>query len=162
MFRLSKKSQSKLIGLHPHLVAVVERAIELTTQDFTVFEGVRSINQQKENVAKGVSTTLHGSRHLIGQDGYAHAVDLVPYIHGKLAWDWEGCYKIAEAVRQASIQLNIPIRWGGVWNQNLADITGTTKQAQQKYVDARMKNGQRAFADGPHFELPLSPEYPQF
>ncbi len=162
MFRLGKKSQSNLIGVHPHLVAVVERAIELTTQDFNVFEGARSINQQKANVAKGVSTTLHGSRHLIGKDGYAHAVDLVPYINGKVVWDWEGCYKIAEAVKQASIELNIPIRWGGVWNQNLADITGTTKQAQQKYVDTRMKNGQRAFADGPHFELPVSDQYPQF
>ncbi|OYQ90435.1 hypothetical protein B9T10_03695 [Wohlfahrtiimonas chitiniclastica] len=161
-FKLSNKSKSKLIGVHPDLVAVVNRAIELTTQDFTVFEGVRTITQQKLNYQKGTSTTLHGSRHLIGKDGYAHAVDLVPYINGQLKWDWEACYKIAEAVKQASSELNIPIRWGGVWNQNLANITGTTKQAQQKYVDTRMKNGQRAFADGPHFELPVSVKYPQF
>ncbi|MBS7814768.1 M15 family peptidase [Wohlfahrtiimonas chitiniclastica] len=162
-FKLSNKSKSKLIGVHPDLVAVVNRAIELTTQDFTVFEGVRTINQQKENVKKGVSTTVNGSRHLIGKNGYAHAVDLVPYIDGQLRWDWDGCYAIAEAVRQASIELKIPVRWGGVCDKLLSDIQGmTTKQAQQAYVDQRIRNGQRAFAGGPHFELPLSPQYPQF
>ena len=162
MYKLSKKSKERLIGVHPDLVAVVNRAIELTEQDFTVFEGVRTIAKQKENVKKGVSTTVSGSRHLIGKDNYAHAVDLVPYINGQLKWDWEGCYKIAEAVKQASIELGIPIRWGGVWDQALSEINGTTKQAQQRYVDKRLKAGQRAFADGPHFELPLSEKYPQF
>lgn len=162
MYKLSNKSKERLIGVHPDLVAVVNRAIEITQQDFTVFEGVRTISQQKENVKKGVSTTLNGSRHLIGKDNYAHAVDLVPYIGGQLKWDWEGCYKIAEAVRRASVELNIPIRWGGVWDKELSEIEGTAKQAQQSYVDKRLKAGQRAFADGPHFELPLSDKYPQF
>ena len=162
MYKLGNTSKKRLIGVHPDLVAVVNRAIELTEQDFTVFEGVRTITQQKANVAKGVSTTLYGSRHLIGKNGYAHAVDLVPYIGGQLKWDWEGCYKIAEAVKQASIELGIPIRWGGVWDKELSEIEGTAKEAQQRYVDKRLKAGQRAFADGPHFELPLSDKYPQF
>ncbi|KZX36864.1 hypothetical protein A6V30_07050 [Wohlfahrtiimonas chitiniclastica] len=163
MFKLGQKSRANLVGVHPHLVAIVERAIQLTQQDFQVFEGVRTAAQQKINYQKGTSQTLHGSRHLIGKDGYAHAVDLVPLINGKLAWDWNGCYAIAEAVRQASIELNIPIRWGGVWNALLSETRGMTiKQAQQKYVDQRIRSGQRAFADGPHFELPLSPQYPQF
>lgn len=162
-FKLGKKSKNNLIGVHPDLVAIVERAIEITQQDFTVFEGVRSITKQKAYYAKGTSTTSHGSRHLIGKDGYAHAVDLVPLINGQLRWDWDGCYAIAEAVRQASIELKIPVRWGGVWDKLLSDIQGmTTKQAQQAYVDQRIRNGQRAFADGPHFELPLSSQYPQF
>lgn len=163
MFKLGQKSKQNLIGVHPHLVAVVERAIEITQQDFTVFEGVRTKAQQEINYKKGTSTTLHNSRHLIGKDNYAHAVDLVPFITGQLKWDWEGCYKISEAVRQASIELNIPIRWGGVWDKLLSETQGmTTKQAQQSYVDMRMRNKQRAFADGPHFELPVSNQYPQF
>ena len=163
MYKLSNKSKERLIGVHPDLVAVVNRAIEITQQDFTVFEGVRTIAKQKENVKKGVSTTVNGSRHLIGKNGYAHAVDLVPYIKGKPEWDWDGCYKIAEAVRQASIELGIPIRWGGVWDKLLSETQGmTTRQAQLAYVDMRLKNKQRAFADGPHFELPLSEKYPQF
>ena len=159
VFKLSSKSKNNLIGVHPDLVAVVNRAIEITQQDFTVFEGVRTIAKQKENVKKGVSTTVNGSRHLIGKNGYAHAVDLVPYIKGKPEWDWDGCYKIAEAVKQASIELGMPIRWGGVWDQALSEISGTTKQAQQRYVDKRLKAGQRAFADGPHFELLLGEKY---
>lgn len=163
MFKLGTKSKQNLVGVHPHLVAVVERAIELTQQDFRVFEGVRTQEQQKANYAKGTSTTLNNSRHLVGKDGYAHAVDLVPLIDGQLKWDWEGCYKIATAVFYASAELNIPIRWGGVWDKLLSETQGmTTRQAQQAYVDKRMRNNQRAFADGPHFELPLSNQYPQF
>jgi peptidoglycan L-alanyl-D-glutamate endopeptidase CwlK len=33
-FRLSKLSRDRLQGVHPDLVRVVERAIQITTQDF--------------------------------------------------------------------------------------------------------------------------------
>ena len=40
-------------GVKPDLVKVVKRAIELTTVDFGVIEGVRTEERQKELVAKG-------------------------------------------------------------------------------------------------------------
>ena len=45
--------------------------------DFSVREGVRTPETQKEYVAKGVSKTM-ASKHLIQPDGYGHAVDLYP------------------------------------------------------------------------------------
>ena len=42
MFKLSQKSLDRLSGVHPDLVAVVKRAIEITEVDFAVLEGVRS------------------------------------------------------------------------------------------------------------------------
>lgn len=39
--------------MHPRLVEVVERAIELTTQDFSVTDGLRTQERQKELVASG-------------------------------------------------------------------------------------------------------------
>lgn len=105
-YTLSKTSLNKLQGVHPDLVKVVERAIKITTQDFSVGEGLRSIVRQKELVAKGASTTMK-SRHITG-----HAVDLFPY---PVSWDWKYFYPIAEAMKQAAKELNVDLKWGGDW-----------------------------------------------
>lgn len=41
-FKLSARSLAKLEGVHPHLVSVVKRAIEITEVDFGITEGVRT------------------------------------------------------------------------------------------------------------------------
>src|SRR5438309_972789 len=46
-------SQARLIGLHPNLVKVLEKAIEITPIDFTIIEGVRSDEQCFINFGKG-------------------------------------------------------------------------------------------------------------
>ena len=71
-YRLSQRSMQNLSGVHPDLVAVVKRAIEITEQDFSVIEGIRNIDRQRKLVAQGKSQTMN-SRHLTG-----HAVDLAP------------------------------------------------------------------------------------
>lgn len=40
-FTLSQRSLNNLKGVHPDLVKVVRRAIEITEQDFVVIEGIR-------------------------------------------------------------------------------------------------------------------------
>tara|TARA_R110002153_G_scaffold46537_1_gene131478 strand:- start:965 stop:1315 length:351 start_codon:yes stop_codon:yes gene_type:complete len=96
-------------GVHPDLVKVVERAIELTEVDFTVLEGLRDLARQKELLAKGATTTLN-SRHLTG-----HAVDLGAWVDGTVRWDWPLYYKIADAIKAAADELDIDIVWGGDW-----------------------------------------------
>ena len=66
--------------MHPDLVRVVERAIQITTQDFRVQEGLRTRERQAELVARGASRTMN-SRHLTG-----HAVDLVALGGGEVSW----------------------------------------------------------------------------
>jgi peptidoglycan L-alanyl-D-glutamate endopeptidase CwlK len=106
MYQLGKKSKKKLEGVHPDLVKVVERAIEITEQDFTVLEGLRDIERQRELVITGKSTTLN-SRHLTG-----HAVDLAPW---PISWEWEGFYPIADAMKTAADELGVSLEWGGDW-----------------------------------------------
>lgn len=130
-YTLGNQSRSRLAGVHPDLVKVVVRALELSAVDFSVIEGVRTVERQKELVAAGKSKTMK-SRHITG-----HAVDLYPV--GKPI-PWEKCPVIAEAMFRASGELNIPIRWGGDWNMN-----GDSKD--------------ESFYDGPHFEL-LRSKYP--
>jgi hypothetical protein len=106
MYQLGKKSKKKLEGVHPDLVKVVERAIEITEQDFTVLEGLRDIERQRELVNTGKSTTMN-SRHLTG-----HAVDLAPW---PISWEWEGFYPIADAMKTAADELGVSLEWGGDW-----------------------------------------------
>ena len=109
MFKLGKKSIERLQGVHPDLVRVVERAIELSTVDFTVLEGLRSPERQQTLVASGASQTLN-SRHITG-----HAVDLGAWVDNQVDWSWPLYTKIANAMKAAATELGIPIVWGGDW-----------------------------------------------
>jgi peptidoglycan L-alanyl-D-glutamate endopeptidase CwlK len=108
-YALSAASLAKLSHLHPDLQKVVKRAIQLTPVDFTVLEGLRTIERQKKLVAAGASKTMN-SRHLTG-----HAVDLAPLEDGEVSWAWPLYHKLAPAVKQAAKELGVPITWGGDW-----------------------------------------------
>ena len=62
---LGSKSLKELEGVHDDLVKVVKRAIELTAQDFSVHDGIRTIEDQKKLVERGASKTMN-SRHITG------------------------------------------------------------------------------------------------
>lgn len=149
---LGTSSRQHLIGVHPHLVEVVEQAIRLTAQDFTVMEGVRSLAQEKRNVAKGVSKTLN-SKHLKQADGYGHAVDLVPWYGGAAHWSWPHIYPIAAAMREAAIHRGVAIRWGGVWDRTLAELGNTPVAIEQAVREYERRHPGPDFLDGVHFEL---------
>lgn len=108
-YTLGSRSKKRLEGVHPDLIRVVERAIELTEVDFTVLEGMRTVARQKKLVAKGASTTMN-SRHLTG-----HAVDIGAWVDGTVRWDWPLYYKLADAMKQAAKELNVDLEWGGDW-----------------------------------------------
>ena len=105
-YQLGTRSLQNLSGVHPDLVAVVKRAMELTEQDFSVIEGIRNIDRQRQLFKSGVSTTMN-SRHLTG-----HAVDIAPY---PLSWDWEYFYPIEDTMKQAASELDVDLEWGGDW-----------------------------------------------
>lgn len=154
-YSLGAKSRAELVGVRDDLVRVVERAIQITKQDFAVHDGLRTEAEQREYVRTGTSQTMN-SLHRKQADGFGHAVDLVPFINGKLRWEWDPIYVIAAAVWQAAKELGVSIRWGGAWI-NLSDIPEGTPEAMKKAVDAygaaRRRAGKKAFTDGPHFEL---------
>lgn len=144
-FRLSSRSLSRLNGVHPDMVAVVKRAIELTDVDFGVTEGLRTKDRQRELVASGASKTMN-SRHLTG-----HAVDVVAYLGPEVRWDMGLYYKIAAAFREAAKELNVPVVWGGCW-QTINAIPDLDA-AVMSYVERKRREGGRPLIDGCHFEL---------
>ncbi|WP_225760236.1 M15 family metallopeptidase [Leclercia sp. Marseille-Q4284] len=133
-YHLGAKSKAALVGVHPTLVAIVERAIGLTPVDFRVTEGLRTFERQQELFRAGKSKTMK-SRHLLG-----YAVDLFPLgladpwnrnnPETKAAWR-----AVAEAMYQAGRERGVAITWGGDFNGDGPDV-GTDGW------------------DWPHFELP--------
>ena len=109
MFKLSKRSLDRLVGVNPNLVKVVTRAIEITPVDFVVLEGLRTRERQAQLVASGASQTMN-SRHLTGD-----AVDLGAWVGNEVRWDWPLYHKIAAAMKQAAKDVDVPVEWGGDW-----------------------------------------------
>lgn len=157
---LGARSRAELAGVHPTLVGVVERAITITEQDFTVADGMRTLEEQKQNVARGVSKTMN-SRHLVQADHTGHAVDLVPWINGKPRWEWPPIYRIAAAMLVSARQLTVPLRWGGVWDKPLLSLDGTGARdiaalpaiLEHEVLGYISRHRGPDFLDGPHFEL---------
>ena len=139
MFTFSERSLNNLKGVHPKLVAVVHRALELTPIDFTVLEGVRSQERQDELWAQGrtkpgpvVTWVQTSGTHGIQADGYGHAVDLAPY-----PIDWNDHRRfdgLANVMFAAAKELGVTLRWGGNW-----DMDSTIHE--------------RGESDSPHYEL---------
>lgn len=130
MFKFSQKSINNLKGVKPELVKVVNRALELSTVDFGVREGLRTVEQQREYVRQGVSQTM-ASKHITGD-----AVDLYP---SKLPDGWQKNPKVwlpvLEAMKKAGDELGVKLRFGINW-KNDPNLPVETK-----------------FIDAPHIEL---------
>ena len=108
-FRFSARSLKNLTGVHPELVRVAARALQLTTVDFVVTEGRRTLDRQKLLVSQGASKTLN-SRHLTG-----HAIDVAALLNGTVTYNVESMTAVARAFKQAASELGVPIVWGGDW-----------------------------------------------
>lgn len=148
MFRLSNRSKSRLEGVDPRLVECVHRAIKITSIDFGVTQGLRTLEEQKALFDRRATKTMN-SKHLTG-----HAVDLVAYIGPRVSWELAVYDDIADAMQEAAIEVGVPIRWGGAWQiPDIREWTNTMQFAQNKYVDLRRSQGRRPFIDAPHFEV---------
>lgn len=102
-------SLARMKGLHPDLVRVLKRAIATSDLDFTVLEGVRSAERQKQLFAQGATKTMN-SRHLTG-----HAVDVAPVIGGAVSWDWPLYHRLAKVMKAAAAAEGVRLDWGGDW-----------------------------------------------
>ena len=139
--------------MHPDLVSVVKTAIRHSEQDFSVHDGLRTAGEQELLVRRGASKTLN-SRHLKQKDGFGHAVDLVPYVNGKLRWEWPLIYPIVQAVHSAVNMLDVAVVWGAVWDRDLRVLD--PKCLHDEIIRYKVRHKGRDFLDGPHFELAAS------
>lgn len=131
-FAFGARSRSRLASVHPDLQRVLLRAIGVSAIDFTILEGLRTIERQRLLFAQGATRTMR-SRHLPHPaDGLSRAVDVAPFVDGEVRWDWPLYYRLATIIKNAAAKEHVLVDWGGDW---------------------------RTFKDGPHWQLPWS-DYP--
>lgn len=127
-FSLSSKSLNRLHGVDTRLVKVLHHAITITPVDFSVIEGVRTAERQRELFIEGKTRTLK-SKHLTGE-----AVDVMP-----VGGDWnkpELWQPILIAIKYAADKLDIKLRFGYTWTNSPTDTPAK-------------------FLDAPHVELDI-------
>lgn len=124
-YEFSARSRRRLEGVHPYLVEVMERALEESPLEFSITEGVRSLDRQRELFNSGKSRTMK-SKHLIQKDGYSHAVDIAVIIDGDVDWTFSNYKRVADVVKIVAQEQDVNIIWGGDWV---------------------------SFRDGPHFQI---------
>ncbi len=142
---LTPRCKRRLVGVHPDLVRVINRAArdwKDPSLRFIVTEGVRTVARQREFVAAGLSRTMR-SRHLKAPNGFAHAVDFAGVVGKTVRFDWPAMIRWANAMKAAAIAEGIVVEWGGFWKP-LNTVKGP--------ITAAMLS--KTFPDGPHFELP--------
>lgn len=138
MYRLGTQSMRNLVGVHPYLAFAVMKAIKVTSQDFSVVEGVRSMSRQRELVAKGRSKTFN-SYHL-----YGLATDLVPFVNGKKTWEDRYFKEIHNAMSSVIEKYNLPIDNGfDLWNWDKPhwQMTGWREKYDIRKIDPKCFKG---------------------
>ena len=119
MPKFGKKSLTNLKGVNTKLVNVLNQTIKYF--DFSVIEGLRDIETQKEYVEKGVSETLK-SKHLEGR-----AVDIAPY-----PIDYDNIKRfiyLGGYILGVASELGVNLRWGMDWDMD-------TYVKDTKFIDA--------------------------
>jgi peptidoglycan L-alanyl-D-glutamate endopeptidase CwlK len=149
-FRFGERSEAALAGVHPDLVRIVRVALTITDIDFSVHEGLRTLERQKKLYASGASRTLD-SYHLTGD-----AVDLVPYVDGVLRWEHPLCNQIAQAMHEACTRLHERLVWGRVWDMELEELDPDDLEEERAIYVRRYQriHGAKKWPldDGPHFQ----------
>ena len=71
-----------------------------------------------------------------------------------MSWAWPSYYVLADAMRTAAMDCQVPLTWGGCWDREVAAWTDDAATESASYVLRSKANGGHGFVDGPHIELP--------
>jgi len=126
MNRFGAASSKKLATCDPLLVAVCQRALELSPYDFTIVHGWRGEDVQNALFDSRAShKRWPESKHNQMKDGRANseAIDFAPWVNGSIPWDDTHVFAIiAGCFHAAAKEKSAVIRYGGDW-----DTDGSTK-----------------------------------
>lgn len=121
MFQLGKRSRENLLTTHQELQLIIYTAIRISPIDFAVIEGHRGKKKQNQYYVEGKSKVRFpkGKHNPIPSDAF----DVVPYVAGKLSWNFNHCCVLAGVILAIAANLGILLRWGGNWDMDGEPIT---------------------------------------
>lgn len=121
MYKLSKRSLSRLEGIEPDLIELLKEAIKTSPYDFGIPRegGLRTAEDQHILFLKGASKCdgyKRKSKHQLGL-----AFDIYGYVDGKPTWDKIILTNIAYHILMVAASMGIKLTWGGNW-KNFKDM----------------------------------------
>jgi hypothetical protein len=121
MFKFSKRSRERMVGVNSKLISVAEEALLLSKVDFGVaqYGGFRREDEQHKLFLEGKSKADGLYKKSYHQSG--NALDVFAYVNGKASWEIKYLSQIASAMLQAAINQNVKLEWGGLWD-NFIDM----------------------------------------
>lgn len=110
MFKFGSSSLKKLEGVDKRLVEVLKEAISISPVDFTIVEGIRTMERQKELVKEGKSKTLK-SKHI-----ECKAVDFAPCIRGCVSFNEKDAIFLSGFILAVARIKGLKVRVGSIWD----------------------------------------------
>lgn len=124
MYKFGKSSEDRLESVNPDLVKVCRRVLGYGILDATVVQGRRSKEDQDRAFKEGKSKLKYPqSRH---NSDPSEAVDIAPFINGKISWNTHHCLVLAGLMIAAASELGVKVRWGGNWDRDGEPVTDQT------------------------------------
>lgn len=144
-FKWGERSKKVLDELQPELRVVMGDALRLSSVDFSLVDGARTIEEQRKYFKEGKSKVnpdaypspdalYAAAKHVVGPGmPKARAVDIIIGVEGK-GYDMNHLSHVAGVILTCARQRGIAMRWGGNFDQDGQIL-------------------EQPFIDSPHFEL---------
>ncbi len=113
MFKFGKQSLSRLEKVHPDLILIANEVLKFFDIFVMPMGGVRTRADQIVLIKSGKSETLN-SKHIPGEDGFSHAIDIAPYPYEPK--NVERFKEMSDLFLLIAEDKDIEIRWGGDWD----------------------------------------------
>jgi len=137
-YSFGSKSRERLNTAVEPLQRVAEKALSYGVMDFSVIEGHRTVERQKELYDQGLTQIDGVDKKGKHNETPSKAIDILPYppsVNGVNVWnDNQRFCVLAGLMYAAASELGVNIRWGGDWD-------GDGNNADSKFLDL------------PHFEI---------
>ena len=116
--RFGRTSKRRLMTCDPRLRVLF--SIVADNFDCSIIQGRRDKATQDKYFAEGKSKLKwpKSKHNVLEPQMLSKAVDVAPYINGKVVWDASQCYYFAGYVMGIAYNIGVKIRWGGDWNMN--------------------------------------------
>ena len=123
--RFGRVSKRELITCDPRLQVLFSIVVE--SFDCSIIQGRRDKATQDKYFNEGKSKLKwpNSKHNVLEPYMLSKAVDVAPYINGKIVWDASQCYYFSGYVMRTADELGIKIRWGGDWDMD-RDISDNT------------------------------------
>lgn len=144
-YKFGAESESHLVGVHPDLIRIARIAEPIW--DCKVLDGVRTLEEQRKNIERGVSRTM-ASKHLPQLDGLSHAIDIMPY-----PVDWAAIEKGLSAIKRMDAGMQIAEAYAFMgFMQGIAAALGIKLRSGGDW-DSDREFSEHSFIDLPHHEI---------